>query len=81
MATIDISTPEALGVALTEATLDPAVYALAHRIAVHTGLLREDQCTSDLYEYDPALLAGIYALAEDYAAVVRDADNGGEPGS
>lgn len=62
--------------ALAGAMQDPAVLALAHRIAVNTGLIREDVPLSFVFEREPAIAAGLLALAEDYATLVRAVDGG-----
>lgn len=53
---------------------DKAVLALAHKIAVNTGVIREEDALEQIAKREPGLAMGLVSLAEDYVRVVRAAD-------
>lgn len=64
--------------AFEDVTQDRTVQVLAHRIAVHVGIIRQEQDLQAVVAYDPTAFAGLIALADEYATIVRATDDHNE---
>jgi hypothetical protein len=67
---------EELAGLIEEAMGDIGVVAIAHRIAEEQGFIRPEQPFQAVLDFNPVLAAGMLALAQDYATVLRAAEAG-----